>query len=222
MGTQPGIFGGKTAPDYETIPNLGKPKNSPGFFLSVPITRTGEIKAEGFLIKGTGNQLVSGAPDPYDAGVAFNPGDYMTTQYQIKDVHIYLDDLLFPHKFPVAKLRFKSLWGVEWLGIHNVENTPLATSPVIADNSSNLVVPTFGLAMEYAVAKHVLFRVSTDGFAFPHKSVLGEAEGELSYRRGSFEIIGGEKFLHFKTSPNTTTYVKGTLIGAFAGVRWHF
>jgi hypothetical protein len=222
LGTQTGIFGGKTAPDFETIPNLGKPKNSEGFYASLPITRTGELKVEGFLYKGTGSQTVVGAPDPYDAGAPFTSGDYLATQYQIKNVKLYLDDLLFPHKFPVAKLRFKSLWGVEYVGIHNNEVSNQDVSPVIADNTSNLIYPILGLAMEYQLSKHVLVRLATDGFAFPHKAVLGEGEGSISYRRKSLEILAGEKYFHFKTSPNTTTYVKGTIVGAFVGVRWHF
>jgi hypothetical protein len=34
--------------------------------------------------------------------------------------------------------------------------------------------------------------------------------------------VGGEKYLHFKSSPNNTSYLIGTFVGAFAGVRWHF
>ncbi|HYA18461.1 MAG TPA: hypothetical protein VEF06_13400, partial [Bryobacteraceae bacterium] len=55
LGTEPSLFGGSQAPDYENLPNLGTPKNSPGLFISYPITRTGELKFETFLIKGTGN-----------------------------------------------------------------------------------------------------------------------------------------------------------------------
>jgi hypothetical protein len=93
---------------------------------------------------------------------------------------------------------------------------------VIADSTINIVQPTFGIAAEYAPAPHLLVRVSTDGFAFPHRAVLGEAQGEISYRRGSLEIVGGGRYLHLKSSPNSDTYVAATFIGAFGGIRWHF
>jgi hypothetical protein len=222
LGTQPSLFGGSQAPDYENVPNLGQPKNSPGIFLSLPITRTGELKFDGFLIKGTSSSFATVATDPFDQAVNYNPGDYLAKQYQVKHVKLYLDDLFFPHKFPVAKLRFKTIWGVEWNAVHENINSPLAATPLTADNTNNIVSPVFGIAMEYAIAKHVLFRLQTDGFAFPHKMVQTSAEGELSFRKGSFELVGGEQYLHMKSSPNSVTYVSATFIGAFVSVRWHF
>jgi hypothetical protein len=222
LGTQPSLFTGKQALDYENLPNLGKPHQTPALQVSFPITRTGEIKVDAFLLKGTGNSVATVKTDPFYLQTPFNPGDYIASQYQIKNVHIYLDDLLWPHKFPVSKFRLKSLWGLEWNAVHVNATSPLNQSPVIADNTMNIVQPTFGIAAEYAPAPHLLFRVSTDGFAIPHKSLLGEAQGEISYRKGSLEIVGGGRFLHVKSSPNSTTYVSATFIGAFAGVRWHF
>jgi hypothetical protein len=222
LGTQPSLFGGKQAPDYENVPNLGNPKNAPGVFISYPITRTGELKFEGLLIKGTGNSYATVATDPFDQAVNYNPGDYLAKQYQIKNVKIYLDDLFFPHKFPVAKLRFKTIWGVEWSGVSENINSPLAVSPLEAVNTNNIVTPIFGMAMEYAIAKHVMFRAQADGFAFPHKMVQGSAEGEISFRAGSFELVGGEKYMHIKSSTNSTTYFSGTFVGAFVSARWHF
>ncbi len=222
LGTQPSLFSGKQAPDYENVPNLGNPRNSPGVFISFPITRTSEIKFDSFLIKGTGNSYATVATDPFDQAVSYNPGDYLAKQYQIKHAKLYLDDLFFPHKFPVAKLRFKTIWGLEWNGVHENINSPLATSPLIADNTTNIVTPIFGMAMEYAVAKHVMIRLQADGFAFPHKMVQGSAEGEISFRRGSFELVGGEQYIHMKSSPNSITYVSATFIGAFVSARWHF
>ena len=222
LGTQPAINTGKTAVDFEGLPNLGKPHNAPGVELSMPITRTGSIHVDGFLIKGTANQTATKTTDLFASGVPFYSGDYLATQYQVKDLRIYLDDLLFPHKFPVSRFRLKSLWGLEWVGVHSNVTTPLAASPVIADDSRSIVLPTFGIAAEYALAPHLLLRVSGAGFGIPHHAVIGEAEGELSYRRGSFEIVGGEKYLHFKSSPNKPSYLIGTFVGAFAGVRWHF
>jgi hypothetical protein len=222
LGTQPSLYGGSQAPDYESMPNLGQPKNAPGVFISFPITRTGELKFDGSLIKGTASSYATVATDPFDQGVSYNPGDYLAKQYQIKHIKLYLDDLFFPHKFPVAKLRFKTIWGIEWNSVKENINSPLAASPVTAENTNNIVTPVFGMAMEYAIAKHVLFRLQADGFAFPHKMVQTGAEGEISFRTGSFELVGGEQYMHIKSSPNADDYVSATFIGAFVSARWHF
>ena len=49
-----------------------------------------------------------------------------------------------------------------------------------------------------------------------------DAGATLAYRRGSWEIYGGGKALHFKSSPNAVEYVTDTITGAFVGVRWHW
>jgi hypothetical protein len=56
----------------------------------------------------------------------------------------------------------------------------------------------------------------------PHHSDLVDAEATVSYRRGAWEIRGGGKALHFKSSPNGDEYVSATVAGAFVGVRWHW
>ena len=91
-----------------------------------------------------------------------------------------------------------------------------------ANASKQIIYPAFGLAAEYALSPHVLFRADASGFALPHKSVLWDAEATIAYRRGAWEIRGGGKAFHFKTSPNSTEYVSATLAGAFIGLRYHW
>jgi hypothetical protein len=228
-GKEPSYYGGSQAPDYETLTNWGKPHNIPGIEVIFPITRTGELHFEYFRGKGDGNQTTSVANlDVFGAG--YVEGNYLATQYQFQSAKLYLDDLLFPHKFPVAKFRLKSLWEVEWVQIKGTIDAPyvdatLASEDLAADSanaSRNIVLPTFGLAAEYALSQHVLLRASIAGFGIPHHSDLADAEATISYRHGMWEIRGGGKALHFKSSPNSDEYVAATLVGAFIGVRWHW
>ena len=222
----PDLRGGKQALYYyESLYNLGDVRPStPGIEISFPITRTGELHFEYFRARGDGNQT---APSSlYLFGTSFNEGDYLVTNYKIQASKFYLDDLLFPHKFPVAKFRLKSLWEFQYVRTNTTIDAPAYTAnggaPNTAIGTQQIFLPTFGIAAEYAPAPHLLFRVDASGFGIPHKAGIWDAEATISYRFGSWEIRGGGKAFYFKTSPNSDEYLSTTLLGAFVGLRWHW
>ncbi|HWE53047.1 MAG TPA: hypothetical protein VG273_24865 [Bryobacteraceae bacterium] len=214
------IYTGRGATDYETLTDLGKVHRAPGFDVSYPITRTGTLHLEAFEIKGTGSQTATQALDIYTTPIT--KGDYLDTQYQVRNVKFYLDDLLFPHKFPVSRLRFKSIWAIEYVSTHAKANAPYVTAGEVVDGNQNIVLPVFGLAAEYAITKHVLFRLDGSGFGIPRRSDIWDASATLSWRIGHVEVVGGGKALHYKSSPNSTEYQVDTFYGAMVGARWHF
>jgi hypothetical protein len=228
-GSGPDIQGGKIAAGYESLFGLGKYKPGPAAEVSVPITRTGVIHVEAFDTKGDGSQLAPIATTVYST--SYIKGDYLSTQYNIRGAKLYLEDLLYPYKFPAAKFRLRSLWEVQYVGIKGTVDAPLKT--VTTDSSGNttvttgsgsnqILLPSFGVAAEYAIAPHILLRAAGTGFGLPHKSEILDAEATVSYRHGKWEIVGGAKALHVKTSPQKDEYVTATMDGAFVGVRWHF
>ncbi len=222
-GAGPNLYGGNQAYDYETLKDLGKAKSAtPGIEASLPITRTGTLNFEFFQAKGDGNQNAPAVLDLFNTG--FGQGTPLATQYQIQAAKVYLDDLLFPHKFPVAKFRLKSLWEFQYVRMKSTINAPLlaTVSPQIATGTNQIFLPMFGLAAEYAIARHVLLRANASGFGIPHKADVWDAEATIAYRRGMWELVGGGKAFHFKTSPNNVEYLSDTLMGAFVGLRWHW
>lgn len=220
--SDPGLITGHTATDFETLADLGKVRQAtPGIELSIPITRTGELKFEGSITKGDGSQ-VAGTTAPDLFSTQFNAGDTLSSQYQITRAKLYLDDLLYPHKFPVARFRLKSLWEVQFVKVKTTIDAPNETAGLTANGSKQIVLPTFGAAAEYAIAPHVLFRAAASGFGLPHKSDIWDGEATVSVRRGQWELLGGAKAFHFKSSANSDEYVKGTIVGGFVGVRWHW
>jgi hypothetical protein len=189
-----------------------------------PITRTGELHFEYFRTKGDGNQTSPASTDVFGTA-PYVQGDYLATQYQLQSAKLYLDDLLFPHKFPVSKFRVKSLWEVEYVQIKATTDAPYIDATGVSASTSGsrqIILPVFGLAAEYAISPHVLLRATLSGFGFPHKADLADAEATIAYRHGMWEIRAGGKALHFKTSPNSQDYLSGTLAGAFVGLRWHW
>lgn len=219
-GTGPSIRGGQQAAAYSSLYDIGKYK--PGLMaeVSYPVTRTGDLKFEGSLTKGTGNQIASVDTAPFSS--QFTKGDYLSSQYQIETGKLYLDDLLYPYKFPVSKLRFKSILGVRYLVIKNTIDVPLNTNETTATGSRQVIDPALGAAMEYAVAPHVLFRVEGSGFGIPGRAYMWDGAVTVSYRHKSLEFEGGYKALGFKTSPVKDEYEYALINGGFVGVKYHW
>jgi hypothetical protein len=221
-GSGPDIQAGKLATGYSSLFGLGKSKPAPGIDVRLPITRTGELRFEGFLNKGTGNQK---APlDTTVFGTSFATGDYLSTQYQITTGKLYLDDLLHPYKFPVSKFRLKSLWAIRYLKVKSTIDAPLSTSTSLTTGtgSQQIFLPEFGIAAEYALARHVLLRVDGSGFGLPKKSYVWDGNATVSYRHGQWSVEGGFKALGFRTSPAKEVYVRDILQGGFVGIRYNW
>ncbi len=232
-GISPSIYGGSQACafsitgaescEYSNYSNLGRAHRTPGFEIFFPITRTGELHIEAFKTEGNSSQTaplnttVFGQPIPQGADVA--------TQYNIERAKLYLDDLLWPEKFPVPKFRLKSLWEVQWMQIHSSVDTPILDAlgtGAPATGTRSIIFPEFGVAAEYALTPHTLLRASLAGFGFPHKADIADADATISYRRGLWEIRAGGQMMHYKTSPDNSDYLAGTLAGAFIGLRFHW
>ena len=220
-GTNTGVINGHLATDNETLKDLGKPRWTPGVEISYPITRTGSLHFDGFQTHGTGNQNAP-ADAVYYATTTVAKGSYLATSYKIRGGKFYLDDLLFPHKFPVSRFRLKSILGVQILSMNTRIDLPLATTLSFAVGDKKLILPMIGAAAEYAISPHVLFRLEGSGFGLYKKSDIWDSAATLAVRRGHMELVGGVKALHFKTSPKKAEYLTGTLAGAFVGARWHF
>jgi hypothetical protein len=228
-GTGPDIKGGFAAAGYETLNGLGKDHpTTPGVELSLPVTRTGEFHVEGFISKGDGTQIAPATTTLFTT--AYSPGDFLSTQYQIRSAKIYYEDLLWPFKFPVAKFRLHSLWEAQWLAIDTTIDAPLkalttdsSSTPLssTARGARTIILPKVGIAAEYALAPHVLLRASSSGFGLPHRADLWDADATVSWRHGRWEILGGFKALHFKSSPKIEEYISGTIQGGYVGIRWH-
>ncbi len=224
----PDIRGGVQAgTTYESLFGIGQPyRISPQLEAGLPVTRTGMLYLDVERIHGSGSQVLT--QDSFIDSFPFVKGDTIQSTYHVNTGRLYLDDLLYPHKFPVARLRFHSMWGIRYLGITHTVSSPdedlVAGAPGTSFQYANSYIfyPEFGAAMEYAIAPHVLFRVEGSGFTFPHRATLADSEGTLAFRQKHVEVLVGVKTLHFKTSPKKEQYITGTFIQPFVGLRWHW
>jgi hypothetical protein len=223
------VIGGQAATTYSTLDNLGKEHFAPGVEVSLPLTRTGVLRFEGFLAKGDGTQNAPAATAPF--ATSYNYGDFLSTQYQITALKLSYDDLLYPFKFPVSKFRMKSLWEVQYIAVQGTFDAPLkaittdSSGDIISNSVSgtkNVILPSFGLAAEYAIRPHVLLRGEASGFGFPHHSYVWDAQGYVAYRRKSLEFRAGYKAIGLKTGPKTDEYFRDLISGGFIGLLYHW
>ncbi|MCU1325070.1 MAG: hypothetical protein JWN34_440 [Bryobacterales bacterium] len=225
-GEGPDLRAGKQAPENAAIRGLGKERNGLGVFASIPVSRTTEIRFEGFKTKGNGNQTLP--VDNFVFGTQFYKNDLLSNNYRILSGKVWVDDLFWPHKFPVAKLRVKAIYGLRYLAVKGSVDAPLqlasgATIPgAFATGNKQVVLPALGLAPEYALSRHVLLRIEGSGFGLPHGSALWDGEGTVSYRRGKLEFFGGGKVVGFKTSPKKDYYYSGQVYGGIFGLKYHW
>lgn len=206
----------------------GKPKFAPGATLSIGVGNHHTLRVSYFQVRGQGNLVANQNIDLFAVG--FNPGDYLSAGYKLQNVKVSLDYLSWPFPLRSARFRLKTLWEVQYTSIKSSVDAPL--KPVedsegnaittFGENSRWFVYPTLGLGVEYLLSKNVRWEAKGSGFALGgERPVVWDADTFLAYRSGQWEIQGGAKAFHFKTTGNKEEIFRGTLSGAYVGVRWY-
>ncbi len=224
MGTGHGNTSGiSTAFNYG-----GKPRPSPGAILTIPVGKYHSIHISYFRIQGVANPT---SPSPLIVyGTGYLQGDYLATNYTMQNAKISLDYLSWPFPVKDSKFHLKTLWEVNYTTITSNIDAPLrhgttdaAGNPIqtTAYGTDWFIYPSFGLGADYLISHRLRFEARASGFAFPHRSTIWDADASLNYRFGKFEIQGGAKAFHFKTSPEKVEYVHATYPGVYIGLRWY-
>jgi hypothetical protein len=81
--------------------------------------------------------------------------------------------------------------------------------------------PEFGIGVAYYSGRHFRVEANAAGFTIPRHNTVWDADASANVRFGHFELRIGAKAFHFKTSTESDFYTRGTLAGAFAGLRWY-
>ena len=170
-------------------------------------------------------------------GQTYAAGTLVSTDHNIQAMKISFDYLTWPYPVESRKFRLKTLYQVQYVAAKAGFDAPLlplvdANGNLILDASGNpisyaasetkwFVLPTFGLSATQYLTHYLRLEASADGFAIPHHSTLYEGESTLNVRLNHFELRGGAKLFHFKTSTSQDFYLKGTLASVFFGIRWY-
>lgn len=167
----------------------------------------------------------------------YNPGVLISTNYQLQELKLSFEYLTWPYPVKSRHFRLKTLWQVQYLNINTGFDAPLlpitgpSGGPLIGSNGSPIsyqaagsrwfVSPTLGLGVAEYFSKFVRLELNGSGFAFPRSWTLWDTDGSINLRFGHFELGGGVRAFHFKTSTNGPFYIRGTMIVPQVSLRWY-
>jgi hypothetical protein len=200
-----------------TLP--GKPYRAYGVSLTIPMKGSSRLEFTYTTVNENGNILAPTDLGLFGGTIAQN--EPLATSYSLRHLKLSYNFLSYPNP-PDAKFRIKTLWEFHYLQLYPtvVATVTAPDQPLSATQSIKL--PALGLGVEYVASKHFRLELRGSGMAIPHHTSLGDAEGSAVVRVRSIEIFLGAKLLHFKTSSQQDTFMRGTLWGPDAGVRWVF
>lgn len=225
---QPTLRGGATLIDGN-FDYLGHANPSVGGELSMPAGKQNTLRLSYFRVQGNANGTA-----PQDVTLfneAYNTGDYLTANYTLQVAKLSWDYLSYTWFLPKTKIHMKTLWQVQFANIATTIAAPLKAPTSqpdgtidfhMANGSAKIFLPTFGLEFGQPVTRHFRWYVKGSGFGIPHHGDIWDAEAAIAVRFQQFELIGGERAYHFKTSPQGDQYFVDTLTGPFVGIRWYW
>ena len=155
-------------------------------------------------------------------------GDVLSAKYKVQSFKVSFEALLYPYPVTGHKLRFKSLWEIQYANMSTRIDAPFDTttdsSGVVsfpsATGSRRVILPTLGAAMQYVASPRLNLEAKVSGFGIPHHADILDAEGSVAYRISHVQIIGGGKFYHLETSPQNEQFFRASIAGVFVGLRW--
>ncbi len=227
---QPSLSGGAAATSYGSLDYPGKANYILGGEIGIPAGHSNTLRISYFHAQGNGNSTLSQPSTIFSEGYA--AGDYLNANYLVQSAKISWDYLSYTwHKAPGA-IRLKTLWELQFLNAGTNVIAPFkaitadASSGTTDDNtahgSKNMFLPTFGLEAEQKFGRYFRWEVKASGFGLPHRGDIWDGEGSLAFRWRQFELLGGEKGFHFKTSPLGAEYFTSTMSGAYVGLRYYW
>ncbi|MGH9611406.1 MAG: hypothetical protein ACRD34_17200, partial [Bryobacteraceae bacterium] len=227
---QPDLRGGKLLVGVNgALDYLGHANPSIGGVLSMPAGKHNSLRFSYFRVQGHSDTTLTQNATLFTEG--YNSGDFLNASYTLQVAKLSWDYLSYTWFFPKTKIWMKTLWQMQFATIGTNIAAPLkpVTTNVsgnvdynTATGSAKIFLPTFGLEFEQPVTRHFRWWVKGSGFGIPHHGDIWDGEAAIGLRMGQFELIGGAKAFHFKTSPQGAQYFVDTLAGPFVGLRWYW
>jgi len=224
---QPRLQAGAAATAPGAFSYDGNAKAGLGAEIGIPAGRSNTLRVSYFRIQGNGNATL--AQDATIFGESYTAGEFINATYKIQALKASWDYLSYSWHKPSTIVRLKTLYEVQYVntGINMSAPFFVATTDAngntdygTASGTKSVILPTFGMAIGSTFGKYFRWDLRGSGFGLPHRSNIGDAQGSVAIRLGRVELIAGERFYHFKTSPKSDEYISDTLQGVFAGLRF--
>ena len=220
--SQPKMYGGagNTTGLYGDLDFNGDKKYAASAIATIPTSRENSIEISYWRKQGSGTSILGQTESFF--GDNFSVGDTVYTSYTVESAKLSWNYLTWPYPSNGAKLRIKTLWEVQYVGIGVNFNAPADVDAIFTNGTKDIILPTFGLGAEYHPSKHLRLEMKASGFGLLHHADIWDTQASVVARYGRIEVFLGEKAYHFKTSPQADHYFSQTIIGPYAGVRYMF
>jgi hypothetical protein len=225
-GSSPGALSDNAA-NPGNLDYADKMKRSPAARISVPVSKNATIRFSYFRANSyTG---VTAAPGNINLfGQAIAGGDVLTTSSNVEGYKLSYDYLTYFWKRGNSELRLKTLYEIQRINVSSeaddfqVDTTGalININPVLG--SQAVFLPTFGLGLEHTLSRHVRWEARGSAFGLLHRGDIVDAEADVAFRVSHFEVLGGARWLHFKTTPRAAQYNVENLYGPYVSVRYYW
>jgi len=218
---------GDTNTDPGNLDYTGKMKRSPAARVSIPVSKNATIRVSYF--KANSLTGVTSAPVNLNLfGQAVAGGDVLTTSSDIEGYKLSYDYLTYFWKRKNSELRLKTLYEIQRISVNNeVDDFQVDTAGVLSNinpilGSQSVFLPTFGLGLEHTLSPHFRWELRGSGFGLPHRGDIADTEAQIAIRVSHFEVLGGARWLHFKTTPKAAQYNVEDLYGPYVSLRYYW
>lgn len=228
---QPSLHSGFSATAVGDLDYTGNAAYSLGGELAIPAGRANTLRFSYFRVTGNSNSTTT-APTQTFFSQAYDSGTYLAAGYRLQAAKISWDYLSYTWYKPSTKIRFKTLYELQYVNIGATIAAPYLPQTTdssgnvdtnVASGSKNLILPSLGGEFEAQLGSHFRWEAKASGFGLPHRSAIGDAQALIAVKvTNNVEIIGGERFYYLKTSTKSDEYFKDKLYGAFVGVRYYW
>ena len=225
-GTSPGPLADNAA-NPGNLSYTGQLDHTPAFKVSIPVSKNATIRVSYFQTRSfTGLTLAPGNMNLF--GQPITGGDALATSYNTQGYKLSYDYLTYFWKRGNSELRLKTLYEIQRINVSNeaddiqVDSTGAVTNinPIIG--SQSVFLPTFGLGVEHTLGRHFRWEARATAFGLLHRGDIVDAEAQIAFRVSHIEVLGGGRWLHFKTSPNAAQYNVEDLYGPYVGLRYYW
>ncbi|MBZ5577018.1 MAG: hypothetical protein LAP40_10710 [Acidobacteriia bacterium] len=200
----------------------GKPKVAPGIELTASAGKRHVIRLSFWRAQASGN--LTAPSDLLLWGGGYSKGDYLSTNYRLQNVKLSYEFLTWPYPIGSRKFRLKTLWQFQYTNMKTAFDAPLKSTDNGPNNTSghkSLYAPTLGLGPTYYVTPQFRLELDGSGFAIPGHWYILDGDASASYRVGKVEVRIGAKAFRFRTSEKADYFLRGTMAGAYAGLRFY-
>jgi hypothetical protein len=225
-GTSPGALADNAA-NPGSLNFTSKLDRSPGARVSIPVSKNATIRFSYF--KANSFTGVTSAPGNLNLfGQPITGRDVLTNLADMESFKLSYDYLTYFWKHGSSELRLKTLYDIQRISVNSeVDDFQVDTTGALVNinpivNSKSIVLPTFGLGLEHTLSRHFRWEARGSGFGLPHRGDIVDAEAQIAVRVSHFELLGGGRWLHFKTSPKSAQYIVENMYGPYVSLRYYW